>query len=94
MLDTGRPGGYPDVLFRQKKKNDYASFLMDSAHQYVLSSLDRIHNRCIRIIEHKKKGDREKNIENLMNTLNQIQNIRQRRKVQLFSFMFTESKVS
>ena len=71
---------------------DYASFLMDSAHQYSLSLLDKIHNRCMRIIEYKKNSSREKNIQNLMNTY-RIQNIRLRRKVQLLSFMFTESKI-
>ena len=68
---------------------DYASFLMDSAHQYSLSLLDKIHNTCIRIIEYKKKGNREKNIQNLMN-IYRIQNIRYRRRMQLLSFMFTE----
>ena len=72
---------------------DYASFLMDSAHQYTLSSLDKVHNRCMRIIEFKKKKDRESHVQNLMN-LYRIQNIRHRRKVQLLSFMFTESKNS
>ena len=41
---------------------DYAGFLMDSAYQYSLTSLDKIHNRCMRIIECKHQGDRELNI--------------------------------
>ena len=70
---------------------DYASFLMDSAHQYSLSLLDKIHHRCMRIIEYKKPKDRDKNLQNLMNTF-RIQNIRQRRKIQLLTFMFNQSK--
>ena len=70
---------------------DYASFLMDSAYQYSLALLDKIHNRCIRIIEYRKKIDCDQNIQNLMN-IYRIQSIRQGRKVQVLSFMFTESK--
>ena len=71
---------------------DYAGFLMDSAHQYSLALLDKIHKRCIRIIEYKKKSERDQNIQNLMHNYC-IQNLRHRRMVQLLSFMFTESKV-
>ena len=71
---------------------DYASFLMDSAYQYSLSYLDKIHNRCMRIIEYKTKRYRDLDIPNLMYN-NHIQGIRQRRKVQLLTFMFTESKL-
>ena len=45
---------------------DYAGFLMDSAHQYSLALLDKIHKRCIRIIEYKKKSEHDQNIQNLM----------------------------
>ena len=72
---------------------DYAGFLMDSAFQYSLSLLDKIHNRCMRIIEYKKKGNRNENIQNLMSTYT-IQSIRYRRKIQLLSFMYLESKKS
>ena len=71
---------------------DYASFLIDSAHQYTLANLDKIHKRCMRLIKFKKKAEREENITTLMRAYN-IQNIRQRRKVQLLSFMYTESKM-
>ena len=47
----------------------------------------------MRIIEYKTKRYRDVDIPNLMYTY-RIQNIRQRRKVQLLSFMFTESKIS
>ena len=47
----------------------------------------------MRIIEYKTKRYRDLDIPNLMYTF-RIQNIRQRRKVQLLSFMFTESKIS
>ena len=70
---------------------DYASFLMDSAHMYTLSSLDKIHKRCMRLIEYKSKKDREKDITTLMRTY-RIQSIRKRRKVQLLSFMYHESR--
>ena len=70
---------------------DYACFLMDSAHQYALSCLAKIHKRCIRIIEYKKKGDREQNLQQLLDTY-RIQNLLQRRKVQLLTFMFSENK--
>ena len=59
---------------------DYASFLLDSAYQYSLSLLDKIHNRCIRIMEYKRKGNRDKDIQNLMHTY-WIKNIRFRRKI-------------
>ena len=55
--------------------------------------MDKIHSRCIRTIEYKKRKDRDGNIQNLMNEYG-IQNIRERRKVQLLSFMFNESKIS
>ena len=41
---------------------DYASFQMDSAHQYTLSSLDKIHKRCLRLIECKKRNNHEKDL--------------------------------
>ena len=43
---------------------DYASFLMVSAYQYSLSYLDKIHNRCMRIIEYKTKRYRDLDIPN------------------------------
>ena len=72
---------------------DYASFLMDSAYQYSLSHLDKIHSRCMRIIENKNRFNRDIDVPALMYSY-RIQHIRQRRKVQLLSFMFTESKIS
>ena len=70
---------------------DYASFLMDSAYQYSLSNHDRIHNRCMRINDYNTKRYGDLDIPNLMYN-NRIQNIRQRQKVQLLSFMYTESR--
>ena len=45
------------MIYKQTKVPylDYASFLMDSAYQYSLSYLDKVHRRCMRIIEYKTK---------------------------------------
>ena len=67
--------------------------MMASVYQYSLSYLDKIHTRCMKIIEFKTKRYRNLDIRNLMPT-HRIQNIRQQRKVQLLSFMFNENKIS
>ena len=72
---------------------DYSSFLIDSACQYSLSKLDKIQKRCIRLIEYSKKDQREKDLGILLKNY-KIEPIRERRKKQLLSFMYAESKLS
>ena len=69
---------------------DYASFLMDSAHQYSLSLIDKIQKRGVRLIEYERDFRKRKDIKLLMTEYG-IGNLRHRRNLQLLSFMYTES---
>ena len=71
---------------------DYASFLMDSAHQYSLALLDKIQKRSLRLIEYEKDYSKREDHKVLMERYG-IQNIRQRRKQQLLPFMYNESLI-
>ena len=70
---------------------DYASFMMDSAHQYSLSLLDKVQKRGIRLIEYENDYKKRVDIKTLMRRY-KIENIRHRRDLELLSFMYTESK--
>ena len=63
---------------------DYASFLMDSVHQYSLSLLDKIQKRGIRLIEYERDYRKRRDIKILMKAYG-IGSIRFRRELQLLS---------
>ena len=70
---------------------DYASFVMDSAHQYSLALIDKVQKRGIRLIEYEKDYTKREKIKTLMLEYG-IGNLKQRRDNQLLSFMYNESR--
>ena len=66
---------------------------MDSAHHYSLSLLDKVQKRGIRLIEYEKDYKKRANMKVLMTEYG-IGSLKERRDLQLLSFMYNESHIA